>query len=164
MVPLLPFVRADHFLAFLFHRLQVETCGRLHRGIRDRRVREFHHLFLHHHKAPELAPIKVIKKSRGGIIQRFSPNRRRSLERVLPNVHYERHIGSRFLSRPAPWLLEENKLEVVDANRSQVRPTEVPQLVTLRWPAPLEKSALVVTVKVVLIGSVRSEERRVGKE
>src|SRR5215469_18346651 len=127
---LLPFVRLDHFLDLPFYRLQVETGRRLHRRKLDGGLREFGHFLLHHHKPPKLARIKVVREALGRIIEGLSSERRRPLERVLPNVHHDRHIGSGFLSRPSPWLLEENILEVIDAKRSQVRPTEIEQLVT----------------------------------
>src|SRR5262249_34057029 len=113
-----------------FHSFQIETCRRLHGRILDCCLREFGHFLLHHHKAPKLACIKVVREALGGIIPGLSSQRRRSLERVLPYVHYDGHIGSGFLPRPAPWLLEENILEVIDSNCTQVRPTEIEQLVT----------------------------------
>src|SRR5262249_10116864 len=105
-------------------------------------------------EAPELTCVKVVAVAEGASVRRLATNTRRALERILANVDHRGHVRSGLFARPAPGLLEELELEVVDANRAQLRAAEVEQLVALGGAFAGNQIHLVVTVEMVLVGPV----------
>jgi hypothetical protein len=105
-------------------------------------------------KAPELAGGKVIPIAKGAIVRGFPTQVRKTLEGILTNVDDGRHVGGDLLTWPAPRLLQELKLEVIDAERAKMRSREVKELVTSRRSGAGQESHLVVAIEVVLVGGV----------
>src|SRR5262249_40523714 len=73
------------------------------------------------------------------------------LERIEPQVDQDRPIDLDRPAKPAPWLIDEAVLEVVDPYRAERRFGEIEDLVTLRWPLAGEHVRLVVAVEVDLV-------------
>ena len=147
-------MRLDHLVDLPFHGLETERGGRLHRRKLDGRLRQRSHMLLHQDEAPEFAGIEVVHIPTAHVVHRFAAYRRRPLERVLADVDDCRHVGRRFLTRPAPRLLIELELEVIDAKGAKVRPAEIEQLVARRRPLAGQEIKLIVAVQVVLVGPV----------
>src|SRR5262249_5770752 len=103
---------------------------------------------------PELARIEVVHVPAAKIVQVLATDGRCPLERILTDVHDGWHVGRRFLSRPAIWLLEELELEVVDAKGAQMGSAEVEDLATSGGPLAAQQIHLVVAVEVVLVAAV----------
>src|SRR5262249_7221835 len=105
----------------------------------------------HHNKTPKFASEEVIDVARRPVIKRFPADRRCALKRILTNVDQRGHVRSCLFARPAPRLLEECELEIVQAHRTQVRPAEVEDLMPRGRPFAFQQVHLVVTVKVILV-------------
>ena len=153
-VELLPFVRLDHFLDFGLDGLQVEGSWILHRRIVDGRHGELAHCLLNDDEAPELARIEVIHVASTHIIQTLAANGRRAFEGILAQIHDRRHVGGDFLTGPAPRLLDELKLEVIDANGTELRSTEVEELMARGWTGPVQERHLVIPIEMVFVRAV----------
>src|SRR5262249_56608615 len=125
-------------LDLLLVRFEVERSGRLHWRVVDRCLGELSDVLLHHHESPELASEKILSVPKSAIVWRFATDVRRPFERVLADVDQHRHVRGGLLTWPAPGLLEEYELEVVEANRTQVRTGEVEQLMTHGWSLPFQ--------------------------
>ena len=150
---LLTLMAFDFFLDFSFYRIKVESRGCLHWRIVDSRFRQFGYLLLNQHKAPELATKEVVHVTTTHVIHALTADRWRPLERVLADVDYGGHIGGGFLSRPPVWLLEELKLEVIQAQGSEMRTCKIQELMPNGRSLARQKGRLVVTIEMVLIGT-----------
>ena len=144
----------DHLIDLGLDRREVERCRILHRRIVNRRQSQLSDFLLHEDKAPELTGVKVVHVAAGPVVRRLSANHRRPLERILTNVDHDGHVRSGLFAGPAPRLLIELELEVIEANRAQVRTSEVEQFVPFGWPFPLEQRDLVVAVQMILVEAV----------
>src|SRR5215831_15689003 len=151
---LLTFAVPDHLLDLLFHRIKVEGGRVLHRRIVDRRQRQLLDKLLDHDEAPELTGEEVVGIARGAGVPRLAAKIRRALERILANVDQAGHVRGDLFARPAPRLREERELEVVEANRAELRAAEIEQLAALGWAFAGEKIHLVVAIEMVLVGPV----------
>src|SRR6516164_8781424 len=150
---LLPCVRLDHRLDLLLDRVQVEAGRVLHRWIVDGRFREIEYRLLDLDKSPELASEKLVGISRRRVIPALAPEVRGSLERIPPKVNDRRHVRSDLFPRPAPRLLQELELKVVNPNGSHCWAAEVKQLVASRRRLALQQRQLVVAVQMVLVST-----------
>src|SRR5271166_5541988 len=108
----------EFFLDFSFYRVKVEGRGCLHWRKVDSRFRQFGYLLLNQHKAPELASHEVVHVTTAHVVQALTSDRWCPLKRVLADVDHGGHVGGVFLSRPPVGLLEELKLEVIQAKGS----------------------------------------------
>jgi hypothetical protein len=137
---LLPFVRLDHFLDLLFYGVEVKGSRRLHRRIVYGGLRELKDAFLHHDETPEFASVSHSCNPPAEVVQAFASDRRSAFEGVLPNVHDRWHVGGDLFTRPAPWLLNELKFEVIDANSAEMRAAEVEEFVVRRGASALSRA------------------------
>src|SRR5262249_24721342 len=151
---LLTFAVPDHLLDLLLHRIEIEGCRVLPRRVVDRRLRQLCDVLLNHDEAPELTGEEADGIARGAGVPRLAAKIRRALERILANVDQAGHVRGDLFARPAPRLRKERELEVVDANRAQLRTAEVEQLLALGRALAGEKIHLVVAIEMVLVGSV----------
>src|SRR6516165_5142049 len=151
---LLPFAVLEHLLDLLLHRIEIEGCRILHRRIVDCRLRQLCDVLLDHNEAPELAREEVVAVAPGAGVGRLAPHAGRAFERVLANVDQAGHVRGDLFARPAPRLRKERELEVVEANRAQLRAAEIEQLAALGWAFAGEKIHLVVAIEMVLVGAV----------
>src|SRR5262249_14529814 len=151
---LLPLLLLYLLLDFLLDRFQVERSGRLHwRGV-DRCLGALGDGLLHPHESPELPSGKNLSITKSPHVRRFATYVRRPFERVLSDVDEHGHVRRGLLTRPAPGLLEECELEVIQPNRAQVRAPEVEQLMTRRRPFAFEQIHLVIAIQVILVSPV----------
>jgi len=97
---LLPFVTFDHFVDFSLDLIEVEARWCLHRREIDRRFCELRYRLLHRDEAPELSAVEIIHVAAAEIVHGLTPNRRRSLERILTDVDDPWHVRVQLLSRP----------------------------------------------------------------
>ncbi len=81
----------NHGVDLLLHCIEVERCRVLHRRIVDGSHRECRDPLLNENEPPELPTIKIVHVPASGIVQRFAVDRRRPLERVLAEIHHQRH-------------------------------------------------------------------------
>src|SRR5262249_56674364 len=110
---------------------EVEGRRILHGRIVDGRQRQLLDVLLGQDEAPELTGKEVVAVAEGPRVGRLAANKWRTLERILANVDQGGHIRRGLFTWPAPRLLEEGELEVVDADCAQLRAAEVEQLVAL---------------------------------
>src|SRR5262249_32643769 len=87
-----------------------------------------------------------------GVVEALTARDRRPFERILADVDDRRHVGRGLLARPPVRLLEELELEVVMAERAEMRASEVEDLVPRRRSLALQYCRLIVAVEMVLIG------------
>src|SRR5262249_6671565 len=120
----------------------------------DRRHRQLTDILLDQDEAPELASVKVLAVAKGTLVRRLAANVRRPLEWVLTDVDHRGHVRRIFFAGPAPGLLEELELEVVDAKGPKMRATEVKDFVASRWSVALQQGRLVIAIQVVLVATV----------
>src|SRR5580692_11715244 len=151
-VRLLPFVRLHHLLDLLLDLGEVEGRGLLHRREVDERLCRRTHSLLHLDEAPEFARHEVVHVAAALVVERLAADRRRALERILAQVDDGRHVGRHLLARPAPGLLVELELEVVDADGAELRLAEVEDLVPRRRSFARQQIHLIIAVQVVLVG------------
>src|SRR6202050_1862764 len=149
---LLPFVRLHHLLDLLLDLGEVEGRGLLHRWVVDERLSRRRHGLLHLDEAPELAGHKVVHVAAALVVERLAADRRRALERILAQVDDRRHVGRHLLARPAPGLLVELELEVVDADGAELGLAEVEQLGPRRRSLAGDQIRLAVAVQLGLGG------------
>src|SRR6516162_11878598 len=142
----MPFAVLEHLLDLLLYRIEVEGRRVLHRRIIDRRRCQLLDKLLDHDEAPELTGEEVVTITPGTGVGRLAAKIRRALERVLANVDQPRHVRSGLFARPAPRLRVEDELEVVEANRAELRATEIEQLAALGWAFAGEEIHLVIAV------------------
>ena len=110
-------------------------------------------------ESPELAGIEVVHVAPAHVVRALAADGRRPLERILAEVHDGRHVGRDLFARPAPGLLEELELEVIDADGAEVRPAEVEEFVPLGRSLAQQQVHLVVAVEVVLVRRGRRASR-----
>src|SRR5262249_18504341 len=122
---------SDHLLDLGFYSFEVERSRGLHWRELDGSLRQFCDVLLDHHEAPELPGKELVHVARRADVQRFASNGLRALERILTNVDHRRHVGRGLFARPAPRLLEERELEVIETQSTQRRATEIEDFVTL---------------------------------
>src|SRR5215471_18494293 len=151
---LLPFAVLEHLLDLLLYRTEVEGRRVLHRRIIDRRRCQLLDILLYHDEAPELTGEELVHVAWRTRVQGLAAEGRRALERVLANVNQPRHVRGGLFARPAPRLHKERELEVVEANRAELRAAEIEQLAALGWAFAGEEIHLVVTVQMVLVGAI----------
>src|SRR5262249_49997460 len=111
-------------------------------------------VLLHHDEAPELTGEELIHVAGRSGVQGLAAKGRRALERVLANVNQPRHVRGGLFARPAPRLHKERELEVVEANRAELRAAEIEQLAAFGWTFAGEQIHLVIAVQMVLVGAV----------
>src|SRR5882757_4238654 len=102
----------------LFYGLEIETRALLHRWKLDRRHRQFFHLLLNKHEAPEFVfePVEILLGPFfGHAIGPACAFKR--IEAQVGNVGYVR-LG--FVSQPPPGLVNETKLVVIDADGAEL--------------------------------------------
>ena len=80
-------------------------------------------------------------------------------ERILAQVDDRRHVRRDLFARPAPRLLQELELEVVDPQGAQLRAAEVEQFVARRRSLARQQIHLVVAVQMVLVGAALQASR-----
>src|SRR5690348_12808365 len=122
---LIPWLFLDRRFDLLPDRVEIEGSRVLHRRIVDRGKRQFLHLLLYAHEAPEFPSVEVIHVTAAEVIKALLANRWRALEWVLADVDHGGHVGRNFGARPSLRLLKKLEFEVVDTNGTQVRTTEV---------------------------------------
>src|SRR5262249_59990884 len=88
-----------------------------------------------YHEPPELAAHEVVHVAAAGVVEALTAGDRRPFERILADVDDRGHVGGGFLARPPVRLLEELELEVVMAQRAEMRTGEIEDLVAGR-PSP----------------------------
>src|SRR5262249_22988048 len=137
-----------------FHRVEVKRRRLLHRRIFNRCFGELGDILLNHNKTPKFASEEVIDVARSPVIKRLAANRRRPFKRILTNVDQGWHVPGGFFARPTPGLLEKHELKVVEANRPQMRATEVENFMPRGWSLAFKQVHLVVTVEVILVAPV----------
>src|SRR5262249_50410057 len=123
----------DHLLDLLFHRVEVEGSRGLHRRVIGRPPGPVFDKLLGQDGAAEIPGEEVIAITPGAGVRRLAPKIRRALEWILANIDHRWHVGGRLFARPAPRLRIERELEVVEANRAQLRAAEIEQLAALGW-------------------------------
>jgi hypothetical protein len=124
---------ARHFLRHLgFHSVKVETRTALHRWISEEGLEFLAHQLLDEHKAPELVlePIEVLLRS----FFRSVVGPARALEGIQSQVGDIRHVRMGLLTQPAGGLVDETKLIVVNAHRTDCAFAEVEDFVTCGRP------------------------------
>jgi hypothetical protein len=137
----------DRGLDFSFYRVEVETGWILHRRVFNSSHRQLGHSLLNHDKAPELACIEIVSVAKRAIVYAFAAEIRRALEWILAEVCNRGHVGIDFLARPAPWLLQELELEIIDTNRTQLWSAEIEKFVSRRRSSAFKQGPLVVPIK-----------------
>src|SRR5439155_3711785 len=125
---LLAFVLLHHRLDLGLNGVEVEGGRILHRRIVNCRHCRLRYDLLHEHKTPELAGEEIVGVAGRAGIKAFATEARQPLKWILTDIDQFRHVRGRFLTGPAPRLLEEDEFEVIEANGSEVRPTKVEQL------------------------------------
>src|SRR6266700_7948754 len=137
---------------FRLHGIEVEARAFLHRWELDRSHRELLNLLLDEDEAPELVfePVEVLLRSI------FSPAIRPAcaLEWIEAQVGQVGHVGLGFITQPAPRLVDETILVVVNAHGTKFAFPEVPDFVPIRRPLAGYHVHLVVAVQMHLVGSV----------
>src|SRR6516225_2445234 len=155
----------DHLLDLFLHRVEVKACRILHRRIVNGGQGELRYRLLNHNKAPEFARHEVHSVAPGTGEGTLPAEGREAFERILPEVGDRGHVGVDLLTRPAIWLLQELKLEIIDANGTELGAAEVEQLVARRRSFAFEQSQLIEAVEVVFVRAVpkfRTLEKLIG--
>src|SRR5262249_14829306 len=132
--------------------LEVEARRRLHWRILDGRLRQLGDRLLDEHEPPEFAAHEIVHVAAARVVEALAAVRRGPLERILANVDDRGHVGRVFLAWPPVRLLEELELEVVVAQRAEMRTSEVEDLVARRRSLTFQESRLVIAVEMVLVG------------
>src|SRR5581483_11446221 len=120
---------AEHLVDLFLDRLQVEGGRVLHRRVLEGRLGQVRHPLLDEDEPPELPGEEVVPVAERPGQRRLAADHREPLERVLTDVHDPGHVGDHLRPGPALRLREELELEVVDAQRTQLRSGEVEELV-----------------------------------
>src|SRR4051794_37504730 len=133
---------------FRLHGIEIETRALLHRRKLDRSHRQLFNLLLDKYEAPEFVfePIEILLRALLGPIVRPA----RALKRIEAEVGYVGYIRLGFVTQPAPGLIDETKLVVIDANRAEFAFAEVPDLVPFRRPLAGDHIDLIVTIEMAL--------------
>src|SRR5204863_5465144 len=123
---------------------KVEARAPLHRWELDRSLGQLLHLLLDEYEAPEfvLEPVEILL--RAGLGSAFGPAS--ALKWVEAQVDQIGHVRLGFFAQPAPRLVNEAKLVVVDAHGTKFAFPEVPDFVAIRRPLAGDHVHLVVAV------------------
>src|SRR5262249_1734975 len=145
------FVRSDRRLDLLFDSCQVERRRPLHRWEFDGSLAELEDDILDQNEPPGFTAHEVVEVGR----RAFSVVQdRRTLERILPKVVDQRHVDRDLRAGPALRLLIKLVLEVIDSYGSELRASEIEELVADRGAFALEQRHLIVAVEMILVGPV----------
>ncbi len=141
----------DRFFYLRLDGIEVEGRRCLHRRKFDCRLRQFNDLLLHVDEAPQLAAHEIVEVTGGLVVEGLPVDRRCPLERVLADIDRRRHIRRQLLSRPTVGLLDEHELEIVEADRAELRSSEVEDFVPRRRSLTKQQVHLIVPVQMVLV-------------
>src|SRR5437016_375174 len=131
-------------------RIEVEARAPLHGRELDRRLRQFLHLLLDEHEAPEfvLEPVEVLLRA----VLRSAVRPACAFEGIETQVDQRWHVKLRLVAQPTAGLIDEAVFVVVDADGAERAFAEVPDLMPVGLTLAGDQVELVVAVEIHLVG------------
>src|SRR5271165_4412209 len=138
----------DHLLYLLLDPSKAEGSGLLHRRELDGGFPKLQHDVLDENEPPGFSAEELVEPSRSPFTK---VQDRCSLERILPDVVDLGHIRRDLGTGPTLRLLVKLVLEIVHSHRTELRSSEIENLMASGGPLALKQGHLVIPVEMVLI-------------